>query len=124
MEFAKVAIEDLNRVYYTFTPVPKENQWIDSWSYKSYRYDWGYGSDYTSQDAGYSSVIPNQALFAPVAWVEDDSIAIVSDGAYEMDMTLEEVDDLINQLTAVRNTIEANMTLKNYIGQEVTILGG
>ena len=58
-------------------------------------------------------------MFAPVAYIEDDSIAIISDGAYEMDMTIEEVDDLINQLTAVRNTIEANTMLRDYNASEL-----
>lgn len=125
LEFAKVAIEDLNRVYYTFTPVPKENQWIEAWSYKSYGYGYDSYSDYTnsgfvSNGSGSSyGIIPNQALFAPVAYIEDDSIAIISDGAYEMDMTIEEVDDLINQLTAVRNTIEANTMLRDYNASEL-----
>lgn len=121
LEFAKVVMEDLNRVYYTFTPVPKENQWIEAWSYKS-GYGYGYGSDYGYSNSGfveYNGIIQNQALFAPIAYIEDDSIAIISDGAYEMDMTLEEVDDLIHQLKAVRDTIEANSMLRDYNMQDL-----
>ena len=118
LEFARCIMRDLNKVKYTFTSVPTENKWIKAWDYKKSSSYGGYYDSSTQRWIDEEEILANQGFYAPVAWVEKDEIAVLSDGAYEMHMNLSELDDLIADLTLARNLIDANLSLSDFAEAE------
>lgn len=106
LEFAKLAISDLNRVYDDFSGVPFESKWIKEGSYNNF------GCDYESDCA--DKVVSDEGFYAPVAYLCED-YGIVTDGAYEMTMTYDEVCDLLKQLNGVKEAMEGATQYKNMI---------